>query len=129
MAVFNFVLGAEVPFQRAMAIMFYASLPSLVKVVLLCLTLLFNSDPSGIDPDINPVATNPGFFMDPHANKFIYFLASGLDVIGIWVFILLGIGFASASSNRKPSLGTSMMTMFVIYAILVVGGAAVASAF
>jgi len=129
MAVYNFVLGAEVPFQRAMAVVFYACLPLLVKVVLLWLNLLISSDPSGIDPDINPVATNPAFFMDPQANKFLYFLASGVDVIAIWVTVLLGIGFATASSNRKPSLGTSMATMFVIYAILTVGGAAVATAF
>lgn len=129
MAVYNFALGAEVPFQRAMAVVFYACLPLLVKVVLLWLNLLISSDPSGIDPDINPVATNPGFFMDPQANKFLYFLASGVDVIAIWVTVLFGIGFATASSNRKPSLGTSMATMFVIYGILVVGGAAIASAF
>jgi uncharacterized membrane protein YeiB len=65
MAVYNFVLGAEVPFQRAMAVVFYASLPLLIKVILFWLNLFINSDPSGIDPDINPVATNPGFFMDP----------------------------------------------------------------
>jgi Yip1-like protein len=129
MAVYNFVLGAEVPFQRAMAVVFYASLPLLVKVVLLWVNLFISSDPSGIDPDINPVATNPGFFMDPQANKFIYFLASGVDVIAIWITALLGIGFAAASSNRKPSLATSMTTMFVIYGLLVVGGAAVASVF
>jgi Yip1-like protein len=130
MAVYNFVLGAEVPFQRAMAVVFYASLPLLVKVVLLWLNLFISSDPSGIDPDINPVATNPGFFMDPQqANKFIYYLASGVDVIAIWVTVLMGIGFAKASSNRKPNLGTSMATMFVIYGILVVGGAAIASVF
>lgn len=129
MAVYNFALGAEVPFQRAMAIVFYASLPLLVKVVLLWLNLFVSSDPSGIDPDINPIATNPAFFMDPLANKFLYYLASGVDVIAIWVTVLLGIGFATASSNRKPSLGTSMVTMFVIYGILVVGGAAFGAAF
>jgi len=129
MAIFNFMLGAEVPFQRAMAIVFYASLPALIKVVLLCLSLLFGSDPSGIDPDINPVATNPGFFMDPQNNKFIYYLASGIDVISIWVVVLMGIGFATASSNRKPTLSTALATMFVVFGILVVGGAAFASAF
>ena len=64
MAIYNFILGAEVPFQRATAILFYASLPTIIKTVLLCLSLWFSADPGGIDPDINPVATNPGFFMD-----------------------------------------------------------------
>jgi hypothetical protein len=129
MAIFNFMLGAEVPFQRAMAVFFYASLPGLIKLVLLCITFLVSSDPSGIDPDINPVATNPAFFMDPESSKFLYFLASGVDVLGIWVATLLGIGFATASSNGKPSRGTGLITAYVLYAILVVGGAAVASMF
>src|SRR5262249_49601683 len=111
MAVFNFLLQAEIPFQRAMAIVFYSSLPSLIKVVLLCLRLLFSSDAGCIDPDINPVATNLAFFMDPQNNKFIYYLVSGLDVISIWVVILVGIGFAKASSNRKLTVSTAITTM------------------
>ena len=35
MAIFNFILGAEVPFQRAMAIVFYAGLPGILGSLLL----------------------------------------------------------------------------------------------
>jgi hypothetical protein len=129
MAVFNFGLAAEIPFQRAMAIVFYGSLPGLLKTVLLCLSLWFSADPGGIDPDINPVATNPGFFMDPQNGKFLYYLVSGVDVIAIWITVLLAIGFATASSNKKLTIGTALTTMFSIYAVLILVGAAVGSAF
>lgn len=128
MAVFNFLHAAEIPFSRALAVFFYATLPGIIKLLLLCLSLFLSNDPGGIDPYTNPVATNPGFFMDPQGNKFLYLLASSLDVIGIWITILLGIGFAKASSNRKLTVSTALTTMFVIFAILAVGGAAIASA-
>lgn len=129
MAVFNFLLAAEVSFQRAMAIVFYGSLPGLLKTVLVCLSLLFSADPGGMDPDINPVATNPGFFMDPQNGKFLYYLASGVDVIAIWIVVLLAIGFATVSNNKKLTIGTAITTMFTIYAILTLVGAAIGSAF
>lgn len=129
MAVFNFLLAAEVPFQRVLAIVFYGSLPGLLKTVLLCLSLMFSADPGGIDPDINPVATNPGFFMDPQNGKFLYYLISGIDVIAIWITVLVAIGFATVSSNKKLTFGTAITTMFTVYAVLILLGAAVGSAF
>lgn len=120
MAIFNFGFGAEVPFQRALAIFFYARMPVvIVNTVLLCTSLLVSSDPGSIDPDLNPVATNPGFFMDRMSNKFLWGVASGLDVLAIWSVILLAIGFATASSNKKPAMGTAMIVMFVVYAVIV----------
>lgn len=129
MVVFNFGFAAEVPFQRALAIVFYAYLPGILAAILLSVSLLLSPDPSAFDLNGNPIATNPGFFMDPQGNKFLYGLASGLDVFKIWLVVLLGLGFAAASPNRKLTAGKAITTMFVIYAILVIGGAAVSAAF
>jgi hypothetical protein len=123
MAVFNFMLGAEVPFQRAMAVVFYSFVPLIISTVLLTVSLLASSDPNTIDLT-NPMPTNPGFFMDPEGNKFIYAIASSLDIFSIWVVTLLGLGFATSSSNRKPSTSTGITTLFVVFAIFVLGRAA-----
>ena len=128
MAVFNFMLGAEVPFQRALAIVFYSFVPLIISTILLTVSVLFSSDPNTIDLT-NPMPTNPGFFMDPLGNKFIYAIASSLDIFSIWVVTLLGLGFATASSNRKPSVSTGITTMFVVFAIFVLGRAAWRSLF
>ncbi len=129
MVIFNFGFAAEIPFSHALAVVFYAWLPGIVKSVLVSLGLLFGSDPSGVDPDINPVATNPAFFMDRQANKFLYGLASGLDVIAIWTVVLLAIGVAIVSNNKKLSTGTTMAVMFTVYALLILGLAGIGSAF
>jgi hypothetical protein len=128
MAVFNFILGAEVPFQRAMAVVFYSYLPFIISTILLTLSILVSSDPNSIDLT-NPMPTNPGFFMDPQANPFLYNLAVSLDIFNIWVLVLLGIGFSKASSNRKPDTGTGIATMFVVFAIFVLCRAAWRSLF
>jgi len=128
MAVFNFMLGAEVPFQRAMAVVFYSYVPLIISTVLLTVSLLASPDPNTIDLT-NPMPTNPGFFMDPQGNKFIYAILSSLDIFSIWVVTLLGLGFAKASSNRRPSVSTGITTMFVVFAIFVLGRAAWRSLF
>ena len=122
MAVFNFMLGAEVPFQRALAVVFYSFVPLVISTVLLTVSLLVSADPNAIDLT-NPMPTNPGFFMDPQGNKFIYAIASSLDIFSIWVLVLLGLGFSTASSNRKPAVSTGVTTMFVVFAIFVIGRA------
>jgi hypothetical protein len=129
MAVFNFVLGAEVPFQRAMAIVFYAGLTGILGSILLIVSFLVSADPSTIDIAGNPMPTNPGFFLDPQGNKILYGLASALDIFRIWWVILLGLGFATASSNRKPSVGTGITTAFVVYGIYVLIGISLKMAF
>lgn len=128
MAIFNFMLGAEVPFQRAMAVVFYSYVPWIISTVLLTISVLVSADPNTIDLT-NPMPTNPGFFMDPQGNKFIYAIISSLDIFSIWTVILLGLGFAKASSNRKPTAGTGITTMLVVWAIFVIGRAAWRSIF
>jgi hypothetical protein len=118
MAIFNFILGAEVPFQRAMAVVFYSYVPFIISAILLTISVLVSADPNTIDIT-NPMPTNPGFFMDPTGNRFLYSIASSLDIFTIWVLILLGLGFSTASTNRKPDAGTGIATMFVVFAIFV----------
>ena len=122
MAVFNFMLGADVSFARGLGVAFYASLPGIIRSILLIISLLTSSDPSTIDLSGNPMPTNPGFFLDPQGNKVLYSLASALDIFIIWYVVLLGLGFAAASMNRKPSKGTGIATVFICYGIIVLIG-------
>jgi Yip1 domain len=124
MAIFNFGFAAEVPFSRALAIVFYSFLPRIILAVLLCVSVLVAADPNTIDiAGGNPMPTNPAFFMDPQGNKFLYGLLSGLDVMALWVTALLGLGFSAASPNRKLTAKTGITTMMVIYGVLVLIGA------
>lgn len=130
MGVFNFVFGGEVSFRQALAITFYSLLPGLISTVLLIIAVLVSSDPNSIDfASGNPIATSPAFFMDWSGNKFLYSLASRLDLIQIWEIILLGLGFAVVSSagRRKLAPATAIATIFAIYFAIALIRAGVAS--
>jgi len=85
---------------------------------------------AGMSPDSfsfqNPVATNPGYFMNPGENVFLYSVASGLDIFVIWTLVLTAIGFTCVSKVKR---GTSFAIVFGWWALLTLGGAALGSAF
>ncbi len=64
MASFNYGAGAEIPFRTALGVVAYANLPGVLKAVLAIVALLAGSNPESFNFQ-NPVATNPGYFMDP----------------------------------------------------------------
>lgn len=123
MAIFNFILGAEVTFSRALAVTFYAFLPGIIKSILLCVSLFASSDPSTIDIAGNPMPTNPAFFLDPLGNKFLYTFLGYVDIFAIWYAVLLGLGFATVSANRKVSASSGIAAVFVAYGIWALGAA------
>jgi len=99
-ATFKFAAGATVSYKTAYAIIFYASLPGLVTAILGTISMFAGVNPEGFNVN-NPVATNPAYFMDPTANKFLYGMISGLDVLVIWTIVLMGIGFACTSKVKR----------------------------
>lgn len=132
LGVFNFGFGTQVSFRQSLAITFYSLLPGIVSTILLVVIILVSSDPNGIDfASGNPIASSPAFFMDWNGNKFLYSIASSLDLIRIWQIILLGLGFAvvSSSGRRKLSPSTAIVTIFVIYFAIALVRAGIAVAF
>ena len=127
MGVFNFGFASEVSFGRSLAIVFYSFLPAIVWPVLMIVTLFVSSDLSSFDIN-NPVATNPGFFMDPNGSKFLYSLASRLDVVSIWIAVLTGLGFSTCSA-KKLSPGTGIAAVLVTYGVFSLGRAALGALF
>ena len=127
MGVFNFGFASEVSYGRSLAIVFYSFLPGIIWSVLMIVSLLVSSDLSNFDLN-NAVATNLGFFMDPMGNKFLYSLASRLDVISIWIAVLMGIGFSTCSA-KKLSPGTGITAVLATYGVFSLIRAALAAAF
>ncbi len=102
LATFNFGAGANVRFKTAYAIVFYASLPGIIGSILGTISMFAGVSPEGFNVN-NPVATNPAYFMDRGGNKFLYGMASGLDILVIWTIVLLGIGFACNSKVKRST--------------------------
>ena len=128
MAVFNFGFAAEIPFQRYLSIAFYAFLPVVLSNILMVVALSLNSDPDSFN-QFNPIATNPAYFMDIGEHRLLYGIAASLDLFSIWVVTLIGLGIAANSAKGKVSAGSALITMYVLYGLLILGGTAVASAF
>ncbi len=113
LAVFNFGAGAEIKFGAAMAIVAYASLPGCISALLGIASVQAGVNPEGFSIR-NPVATNLAYFLNPAGNKFLYGMASAVDIFVIWTLILLGIGFAA---NSKLKRGTSIAIVVVVYLV------------
>jgi hypothetical protein len=125
MAVFNFAAGASVPFKTSLAIVIYGSLPGIIGAVLGIISMFAGVDPAGFNAQ-NPVATNPAHFMDPAGNRFLYGLASALDVFIIWNIVLMGIGFACNSKVKRSTAIAMIGGVYLLYKVL---GAGIAAAF
>ena len=61
-------------------------------------------------------------------NKFLYSLASRLDVISIWIAVLMGLGFSTCSA-KKLSPGTGITAVLAAYGVFSLIRAALAAAF
>jgi len=122
-ATFKFGTGAELSYKTAYAIVFYASLPGIISSILGAISMFAGVDPEGFNVN-NPVATNPAYFMDRAGNKFLYGMASGLDVITIWTIVLLGIGFSCTSKVKRT---TAIIIVAAWYLFWKLGAAALAA--
>jgi hypothetical protein len=121
------IMSAGVRFKQVFAIACYAGLTSLVTRVLATVVAFLKS------PDqfnvMNPLAFNPAAFMDPKtSSKFLYALASGLDLIAIWAMILMAIGIKAAAGKRL-SFGGALVAVMLPWAVLTLLGAMMAGMF
>lgn len=125
MATFNFGMDAQVPFNRALAIVMYGWLPSLIGTILAMISLNFG-DPEGFHME-NPVGTNPAYFLGfGTTSKFVYVMLSSIDVITLWCVVLIGIGFA-LNAKKRISTGAAIGTVaawFFLYKLVSAGFAA-----
>jgi hypothetical protein len=124
-ATFKFAAGAAVSFKISLAIVIYAALPLMLKTLLALISVV-----AGISPDSfsfqNPVATNPGYFMNPAGNVFLFSVATALDIFMLWTLALTAIGFTCVS---KVKTGTSYAIVFGWWAVFTLAGAALGAAF
>jgi hypothetical protein len=126
MAIFNVAVGAKVPFKTSLAIVTYGSLPGIIGAMLGIISMFAGVDPAGFNAQ-NPVATNPAHFMDPTGNKFVYGMASALDVFILWNIVLMGIGFACNSKVKRSTAIGIVAGSYLLYKLVTAGLAAATS--
>ena len=124
-ATLKFAASAEIKYKTLFALVMYASLPGILKALLAVLSLV-----AGVSSDAftfqNPVATNPGYFIDPASSPVLYSLLTSFDVFTIWTLVLGAIGITCIS---KVKSGTAFAVVFGWFGVLVLIGAGIAAAF
>ncbi len=100
---FKFAANADISYGKSLAVVAYAGLPMVLRYLLALASVLAGANPDGFTLN-NPVATNPGYFMTPADNPFLYFIASQVDIFLLWTLVLTAIGFATTG---KTKIGTS----------------------
>ena len=126
MATFNFGLGTQISFKQALAIVFYGFLPAVIRSLLASITLFAGANTEGFNFS-NPIGTNIAYYMNisetPH---WLYALCSWIDLFTIWIFVLIGLGFAVVGRIKKEK---GIAVLMGWYALLVIGSVAFAAAF
>jgi hypothetical protein len=121
------IMSAGVKFKQIFAIECYAGLVGIIAK-LLGIVVIFLKNPDQFNL-MNPLAFNPAAFMDQKtASKFVYTLATGLDLFVIWALILTVIGLKAAAGKRLSTGGVAT-AVILPYVLLLLLGATVAGAF
>ena len=127
LGIFAGILSAPVKFKQAFAVVTYASFPGVISGILLMIVMMLkNPDEFNVQ---NPLAFNPGAYMDPLAtSKSLYSLASSLDLFTLWTIVLMAIG-VKAAAGRKLSFGGAFLAIFLPWCVWIGGKAALAGLF
>ena len=119
LATLKFGANADLKYKTLLALVIYASLPKLLKPLLAIVCLL-----AGAGGDFtlqNPVASNPGYFIDPTASPMLHSLLTSLDIFTIWTLILTAIGITYISKVKR---GTAFAVVFGWFVVVVLIGVA-----
>lgn len=121
------ILSAPVRFSQVFAIVSYSNLPGLVSGAL---TIIVMQLKSVADFNLsNPLLFNPGAFMDPKtSSKFLYSLATSLDLFSFWIMLLMATGL-KAAAGKKLSFGGAFFAVALPWAVYVLGKSSLAGLF
>jgi hypothetical protein len=121
------MMSAQVRLKQVFAIIAYSSVPGVI-MALLAIAVMFMKPPDDFNLQ-NPLVFNPGAFMDPlTSSKFLYSLATSLDLFRLWTLVLIAIGL-KAAGGKQLSMGGAATAVFLPWAIWTFGAAALAGAF
>jgi hypothetical protein len=119
------IMSAPVKYKQIFCIFCYSGMPGLIFVVLAIVVMFLKANPDDFNMR-NPLAFNAGAFMDPQtSSKFLYALATSLDLFAIWKIWLIAVGL-KAAGGKKLSFSGALTAVVLPWAILTLIGAAFA---
>ncbi len=126
LATLKFGFGAKVKFKTLFALVVYASLPGILKAILAGASLL-----AGVAGDAftfqDPVATNPGYFVDVVTNPVLHRFLSSFDIFEFWTMILGAIGITCICKVKRAAAFAVVFGWFAVLVLIGVGATALFS--
>ncbi len=120
------ILSAPVKFKQVFSILCYAGLPSILSSLLATVVLILKPENFNLR---NPLMFNPAAAMDPlTTSKFVYSLASSIDLFSFWVIFLIATGL-KAAGGKKLSFGGALFAVLLPWGIYVLGKSSLAGMF
>jgi hypothetical protein len=121
------IMSATVSFKQVFAVMSYSGMPGLIYIAL-AIVVMFLKNPDDFDIK-NPLAFNPGALMDPAtSSKFLYSLATSLDLFTAWKIMLIAVGLKAAAGKTLSFTG-ALLAVLIPWGIWVLGSASLAGMF
>ncbi len=112
--------GVRIRLRLALSLASYAYLAKTVAQTILGIPMALFGDVSGLNFG-NLLPTNIAFFLDlKDMSRILYALLQSLDIVQLWYFTLLGIGFATAADDREssPVMAASLAALWIAWNVL-----------
>jgi len=109
--------GAALKFKQLFSMSAWSMLPRVIAGIL-AIVVMFIKNPDDFNLQ-NPLAFNLGAFMEPPPNsgKFIYSLATSVDLFTIWTILLIALGISVAAP--RVSFSKALILVVTPWIILV----------
>jgi len=121
------IMSAGLRFKQVFSVVVWAGLPRAISSIL-AIVVMFLKNPDEFNMK-NPTAFNVGAFLDPNnVSKFVYTLATSLDLFTIWTLLLLATGL-KAAAGKKLTFAGALVAVVAPWAVVVLVMAALAGIF
>jgi hypothetical protein len=121
------LMGGGMRFKQVFAIVCYSGMPGVVSAIL-TIVVIFLKNPDDFNMQ-NPLAFNVGAFLDPNSgSKFMYSLATSLDLFVIWTILLMATGLKAAAGKKLTFTG-ALIAVLLPWAFMILLKSAAAGLF
>jgi hypothetical protein len=122
LATINFGFGGKATFWESFAVIFYAGLPGIIKVILGTVVLFVGLDPENFNIK-NFAGTNIGYYLPADTSKGLMSLATSLDITTIWTLVLASIGISIVAGTKRSSGYIAVFAWWIVLVLIGIGSA------
>ena len=120
----KFGFGGKGTFSQFFAVYYYATLPMLIKFILVIITLFAGLDPTTFNIK-NPIGTCLSYYLPLDSAHWLLALGNAFDIFYIWSAILFIIGCAKVAGVKKSSAATVVLGWWILWTLISMGAAAI----